>query len=127
MDKIKRWDMDGMLEYSARTGDVIGAEVRPYEMGKGSYVLFADHEQVVADLNAARKHDHKLLELADQNIARLRAEADSLRKDAGRYRWLRDEAPEEWDITRWLDSETQEIHVQDYLDRAIDDAMGAKA
>jgi hypothetical protein len=47
---IQRWDMDGLLEYSARTGDVIGAEVRPYEMEKGSYVLFTDHEQVVAEL-----------------------------------------------------------------------------
>lgn len=46
-----------------------------------------------------------------------------VRRDAERYRWLRDSAPEEWDVTRWLDNDTQELHVQDYLDEAIDSAM----
>ncbi len=63
----------------------------------------------------------------DAEIARLRAEVEAYRKDAERYRWLRDEAPEEWDVTRWLDNEHQEVHVQDYLDEAIDAAMGASA
>ncbi|MDT3468971.1 hypothetical protein [Stenotrophomonas maltophilia] len=44
-------------------------------------------------------------------------------KDAERYRWLRDNTGDEWDVTRWLDGEVQEIHVQDYLDEAIDGAM----
>jgi hypothetical protein len=39
-----------------------------------------------------------------------------IQKDAARYRWLRDSAPEEWDATRRMDSE-------DYLDEAIDEAM----
>lgn len=56
-------------------------------------------------------------------IAELRAEVEGLKKDAERYRWLRDSAPEEWDVTRWLDNEHQEVHVQDYLDDAIDAAM----
>lgn len=47
----------------------------------------------------------------------------AVQKDAQRYRWLRDSAPEEWDVTRWLDNDTQELHVQDYLDEAIDSAM----
>lgn len=54
---------------------------------------------------------------------RLHAELEELKKDAERYRWLRDSAPEEWDVTRWLDREHQEVHVQDYLDEAIDAAM----
>lgn len=45
---------------------------------------------------------------------------DALFNDAKRYRWLRDNAPETWDVSRWLDSENQEVHVQDYLDEAID-------
>ncbi len=76
-----------------------------------------------------RKKDEEMLwQLGwrDREIDRLRAENEALRKDAERYRWLRDDAPEEWDVTRWLDNETQEIHVQDYLDEAIDTAMEAK-
>lgn len=46
-----------------------------------------------------------------------------VQKDAQRYRWLRDSAPEEWDVTRWLDNGTQELHVQDYLNEAIDATM----
>lgn len=99
--------MSGIQRYEVFVAAAYGgpyAATKPAEMG--DYVLHSDHEA---------------------EVARLRAEADSLRKDAERYRWLRDSAPEEWDVTRWLDSETQEIHVQDYLDEAIDAAMGAKA
>lgn len=43
--------------------------------------------------------------------------------DARRYRWLRDEAPDTWEVTEWINNETQEIHYDDGLDAAIDAAM----
>lgn len=75
-------------------------------------------------MSELRDSVRRMMAKKDEEISRLRAEADLLRKDAERYRWLRDKAPEEWDVTRWLDNEHQEVHVQDYLDEAIDAAMG---
>jgi len=70
-----------------------GTGVNPRVNGK--YVLFTDHEQVVADLKAAREHDRKLIALADKNIANLRSalaakssEVEGLAKDAERWRYL---------------------------------------
>ncbi len=66
-----------------------------------------------------------VMDCKDEEIARLRAEADALRKDAERYRWLRDQHA----------SEGRSFHVREpnsevvsrNLDFAIDAAMGADA
>ena len=59
----------------------------------------------------------------DIECARLEKENEALRKDAERYRWLRNDATDEWDVTRWIDSDTQEILFGDDLDNEIDAAM----
>lgn len=99
------WGFDGFME--------------PQE--HGDYVLFTDHEQVVAEL---RNVAQVMLDSSSAEIIRLRAELAVKSKDAARYVWLRDHAPEEWDVTRHLDDEHLEVHIQDYLDEAIDSAMG---
>jgi hypothetical protein len=110
--------------------DGMESDVAPLmvELEDGDYVRFTDHEQVVAELN------RKLLQmiLGHQELrsalAAKSAEVEGLAKDAERYRWLRDKAPEEWDISieRGYGPQNDritEIHVQDYLDDAIDAAM----
>lgn len=101
------------------------------EVHDGDYVLFTDHERVVREWQAgAATTMFRMTDALDKQIEELRTalaasrtEVERLKKDAQRYRWLRDSAPEEWDVTRWLDNEHQEVHVQDYLDEAIDAAM----
>ena len=54
------------------------------------------------------------------------AELDALRKDAERYRWLRDNGTSEWGICVWGDDEqewAQDMRAADVVDRAIDAAM----
>lgn len=100
--------MSGIKRYDAGSG--------VNERANGRFVRFADHERVVAELEnyqrvtedtLAAKHEviaslraelaaledryEGYREAAIEETARLRAEADSLRKDAERYRWLRDE------------------------------------
>jgi len=59
----------------------------------------------------------------------LHAEAEALRKDAERYRWLRDQAPKargEWEI----DGQRYGMMLgadQDDVDEAVDALMSAKA
>lgn len=79
------------------------------ERANGRFVRFADHERVVADL---------------------RTEADSLRKDAERYRWLRSGSAKTWEQP-WVaigpyDNEPTDCTGKD-LDNRMDEAMGAKA
>lgn len=87
-------------------------------------VLHSDHEAVVDSWVAALvKLDGACL-ASEQEVARLRAEVEKDRVDAGRYRWLRDRAPDEWGVWRWIDSNSQ-LHVDDSsMDREIDAAMG---
>lgn len=112
-----------------------------FEADDGYWVLFTDHERVVGKLrteldalNEAQAvgdgtisgsllHWHQRALAAETSLAESRAEVEGLKKDVERYRWLRDKAPEEWDVTRWLGNEHQEVHVQDYLDEAIDAEM----
>lgn len=51
-----------------------------------------------------------------EEITRLRAEAEALRADAGRYRWLRKASVEGWHLLGH--------YTQDALDAAIDAARG---
>lgn len=121
---IQRWDC------RAEENEGGGLFVNDFECDGGRYVLFSDHERVLKLLQGVigdfSRDIHQLNKCpADQfEITRLRAELAAKSKDAARYVWLRDHAPEAWDVTRWLDNEHQEIHVQDYLDEAIDSAMG---
>lgn len=61
----------------------------------------------------------------------LRTEADSLRKDAERYRWLRDDAmtgtKHDPAVLKDGPADCCEFMFGDELDEAIDAAMGAKA
>lgn len=86
----------------------------------GDYVLHSDHEAEVArlrvELNAATKAGLDAI----ATICEKGREADALRVDAERYRWLRD--------TPWFDNyELRSViaHQQNALwDKAIDAAMG---
>lgn len=54
------------------------------------------------------------------------AELEALRKDAERYRWLRDNGTSEWGICVWGDDDqewAQDIRAADVVDREIDAAM----
>jgi hypothetical protein len=53
------------------------------------------------------------------------SEWEELRRDAERYRWLRD-APDEWDIVRWVECDIQQVMLSADLDEAIDAARGAE-
>ncbi len=67
---------------------------------------------------------------AEDEMTRLRAEADSLRKDAKRYRWLRDNGDTApiFDDTIGVTFLTPDgLDGFDVLDEAIDAAMGADA
>jgi len=62
----------------------------------GDYVLFTDHEQVVAELNQKAGDTEYLSNLLNEEVNQLRsalaaksAEVEGLKKDAERYRWLK--------------------------------------
>lgn len=88
------------------------------EYSSGRYVLHSDHE---AEIARAYDNAHfKIEAIYSEEIARLRAEVDAYRKDAERYRWLRD-LPQ--------DHPSEEIGNMpgDMWDEQIDAAMGASA
>jgi len=85
---------------------------------------------------SSREQDRKLDECLSEGIAMLeaerdqyRAEVEALRKDAERYRWLRDQAPKargEWEI----DGQRYGMMLgadQDDVDEAVDALMSAMA
>lgn len=75
----------------------------------GDYVLFTDHERVVAEL---------------------RAEIEALVKDAGRYRWLRDShESRRWEVTNTYAAGRGNpfSYRNSTLDTAIDAAMKGQA
>jgi len=52
------------------------------------------------------------------------SEYEKLRRDAERYRWLRDKAPEAWEVTQYVTTDLQACHLASAsLDAAIDAAM----
>lgn len=84
-------------------------------------------------LYGARTTDSVLMDEAADEIIRLRTERESMRADALRYRWLRDDSP--WAMigsngaTRFavrLPVDLGPGHEGHELDAAIDAAMGAK-
>lgn len=97
---------------------------------RGDYVLFTDHEQVVAELNQKADDTEYLANLLNEEVKQLRsalaakgAEVEGLRKDAERYRWLRDVLRH--DHERWqavVDHNQKNVSVQQFGE-AIDAAM----
>ncbi len=85
-----------------------------YNMGPTVPALFKAHET---------RHQK-----AQKRIAELKAENAELRKDAARYRWLRDEKSLEHGIFVYLYVPTLDTEIREYLpdetDAAIDAAMG---
>jgi hypothetical protein len=65
-----------------------------------------------------------IIEQQDAEIARLTAENAALRKDAERYRWLRDSAGN--DIMEKLMAECSPPRWDELVDAAIDAAMGER-
>lgn len=81
-------------------------------------------ERAEADL-AESRHDY---EIQTQYVEALKVRVAGLSRDAERYRWLKEEAPDEWDVMRWISDDLQEIIMLSDLDTAIDAAMaGCKA
>lgn len=73
-------------------------------------------------LGVHQRHDGDYVEFDDYDA--LRAERDALRKDAERYRWLRDSAGN--DIMEKLMAECSPPRWDELVDAAIDAAMGER-
>lgn len=122
MDKneIPRWDVETLDERTS---------------SEGRWVLFTDHERVVAELENYQRVTEETLAAKHEMIDSLRAEADALRKDAERYRWLRSWNVGMGELDRCIFETVHDdcnppyraMKYNESLDRAIDSAMGAKA
>lgn len=119
-------------------------EVRMTCKPDGDYILFTDHEQVVGELCStmfAMNDKHffdfnkigELLKHRDRELAASRAEVEGFKKDAERYRWLRDRSgssltPAEKQPAAWIEGPGNEFVESDWLtgdraDHIIDAAM----
>lgn len=118
MSGIKRWDYDYLAG-------------GPIEDAEGAYVLHSDHEAVVDSMMAALvKLDGACL-ASEQEVARLRAEAEGLRKDAARWQHARklltiDDIAERQKILEAWNNLVSDVECE-RADEAIDAAMGASA
>ena len=101
------------------------------EDANGDYVIHSDHEEEVARLRADLKSAYKAALDAVALSREKEREADALRKDAERYRWLRNDAMSgtRHDPAVLKDGPTDccDFMFGDELDEAIDAAMGASA
>lgn len=71
-----------------------------------------------------------VIDCKDEEIARLRAEADSLRKDAERYRWLQKQTPYRFGKIQAacvIDAVDTLYFMSEEFDKQVDAAMGASA
>lgn len=107
MNEIKRWDIDCM---SAQMD----------EFSDGGYVSLDDHEAEVARLRAELQNATKAALDATALACEKEREADALRKDAERYRWVR--SPFATNIESLIG-----MHCDGELDYQIDKAMGDPA
>lgn len=108
---IQRWGKDGV-------------DYRLVKSDEGNFVMFTDHEQVVAELTKAHQDNLDSWLHQREEIAFLRAELAAKSKDAERYRWLRENGRDrgfsvEQDKGAWVHT-----HAEKSLDKAIDSAMG---
>lgn len=71
-----------------------------------------------ADLDSVADAEH-----AAWVRSELEDEIEGLRKDAERYRWLRDRATDEWQVLKWITSDAQLLVEGDDMDSLIDQAM----
>lgn len=98
--------------------------------GSGALVVYADDYDTLAqrcrdlELNHAMLRDE--LESEQQSVAAfrkerdaLRAEVEALRKDAERYRWLRDHGA----TCRWEEGDTEVRNHPGLLDEAVDESI----
>lgn len=94
-------------------------EFTPYGMvanDEAGYVLFADHEQVVAELTKAHQDNLDSWLHQREEIAFLRAELAAKSKDAARYAWLRGDNGGLPHGIQWA--------TNDLFDTFVDEAMG---
>ena len=117
MSGIKRWF------YSELHNEIMQED-------HGKYVLHYDHEAIVDSMaEALVKLDGACL-ASEQEVARLRAEADSLRKDAERYRWLQKQTPYRFGKIQAacvIDAVDTLYFMSEEFDKQVDAAMGASA
>lgn len=87
----------------------------------GSYLLFTDHERVVGELEKSKAIDENHIHVLRTVLAASRAEAEGFKKDAERYRWMRDHAGKDDDLVEiFID---QESYAPGHLDAQVDAAM----
>lgn len=153
MNEIKRFNHH-VCDYDGVTFSVMG------NSEEGKYVSYSDHEAEIARLRAdlegymmGAAAEAREVDARGEEIKRLRAEieenenvinvwrgrtqraeteVEAYRKDAERYRWLRDLAPEEWSVWRRIEwpkeKSGSELRIDDCnMDSEIDAAMGASA
>lgn len=89
---------------------------------QGTYVLFTDHEHVVAELSRQLEDTAYAAVLLQDSVDRLRAELAAKSKDAERYQWLR-QLDNAFDF-RKLPRTWSAAHTPEQLDDTIDAAMG---
>lgn len=91
----------------------------PAEFNDVALVRLSDYERLQADLADMERDYLTIIEAQDaehrKQLARLQAECEKLRRDAERYRWIKECDPEEIDIVI--------ENPGDALDAAIDTAM----
>lgn len=83
----------------------------------------AEKDAEIAHLRAEDSYQKMLLEQAKGTLLNLRAEADALRVDAMRYRFIRDADR----CDEHIRYEELLMYAEENLDEAIDAAMGASA
>lgn len=124
MSGIKRFN-HGVCEYPGGIFSEMNQEA------DGDYVLHSDHEAEVARLRAEVEENEKAINVWRGRTQRAEAEAEAYRKDAERYRWLRNDAitGTRHDPAVLKDGPTDccDFMFGDELDAAIDAAMGASA
>lgn len=118
--EIKRWDVQTMDERTS---------------SDGRWVLHSDHEVATGELTAAtarwflRAGEYlKRAHEAEAEVARLLAEVEAYRKDAERYRWLRERASSDrTQVCHYGNNWSWNLVAGDLADKTIDAAMGADA
>lgn len=97
--------------------------IEAQEHPAGSFVLFTDHERVVAEWQAgAAATMFRMTDALDKQVEELRAELAAKSKDAERYAWLRERAGQDDDFVEiFIDNES---YAPGHLDAQIDQAMG---
>lgn len=121
---IQRWTETACVQKGAE----FSQEMRPFD--KGMYVLFTDHEQVVAELEAKLSAGGGIAGAAMEQITKLATERDALRaelaaksKDAERYAWVRENAGVPFKV-KGEHLTYMQYHYFGKIDAAIDFVMG---